>query len=31
MNRFDDPVDSCVTSNSLVLRVNEDDFVVLVG
>ncbi len=27
----DDPVDACVAADSLVLRIDEDDFVVLVG
>ena len=31
MNRVDNPVDAGISADSLVLRVNEDDFVVLVG
>ena len=31
VNRVDDPVDSRITTNGLVLWVNEDDFEVLVG
>lgn len=31
VNRIDDPVDSGITTDSLVLGVHEDDFEVLVG
>ena len=31
MNRVDDPVDTSILADGLVLRVNEDDFEVLVG
>ncbi len=31
VNWVDDPVDAGISADSLVLRVNEDDFVVLVG
>jgi len=31
VNWLDDPVDAGISADSLVLRVNEDDFVVLVG
>lgn len=31
VDRVDDPVDASITADSLVLRVNKDDFVVFVG
>lgn len=31
MDRLDDPVDAGITTDSLVLRVDQNDFVVLVG
>ncbi len=31
MDRVDDPVDARVAANGLVLRIDEDDFVVFVG
>jgi hypothetical protein len=31
MDRLDDPVDASITTDGLVLRVNEDDLEVLVG